>query len=192
MNKFFKFKNHDGGIVRVGTNAVYHITRIGYITLDGKTNTDDVYFLDGLKHNLLSVGQLVDKGYQLQFTKGTCIIKDRDGKLIVTCIRSRGNIFQLNPIGMTCFVAKVDNSWLWHRRLCHINFDNIVKVSSTFVFKDLPKITKPTNVMSKECILAKHKKVPFPRKNFTTIEKLEIIHTDLSGPSRTRGFYGER
>ena len=37
---------------------------IGSITLDGKTNnTKDVYFVDGLKHNILSVGQLVDKGY---------------------------------------------------------------------------------------------------------------------------------
>ena len=65
MNKFVKFRNHDGGIVRVGNNVAYHIIGIGSITLDGKTNTDDVYFVDGLKHNLLSVGQLVDKGYQL-------------------------------------------------------------------------------------------------------------------------------
>ena len=57
MNKFDKFKNHDGGIVRVGKNETYHITRIGSITLDGKTNTNDVYFVDGLKHNLLSIGQ---------------------------------------------------------------------------------------------------------------------------------------
>ena len=56
MNKFFKFKNCDGGIVRVGNNVAYHIAGIRSITLDGKTNTDDVYFVDGLKHNLLSVG----------------------------------------------------------------------------------------------------------------------------------------
>ena len=68
MNKFVKFRNYDGGIVRVGNNATYHITGIGSITLDGRTNIDDIYFVDGLKHNLLSVGQLVDKGYQLQFT----------------------------------------------------------------------------------------------------------------------------
>ena len=63
INKFFKFKNLDGGIIRVWNNATYHITRIGSITLDGKTYTDDVYFVDGLKHNLLSVGQPMDKGY---------------------------------------------------------------------------------------------------------------------------------
>ena len=28
-----------------------------YITLDGQTNTDDFVFVDGLKNNLLSVGQ---------------------------------------------------------------------------------------------------------------------------------------
>ena len=32
----------------------------------------------------------------------------------------------------------------------------------------------------------------FHNKKFGTIEKLEIIHIDLSGPSRTRGFYGKR
>ena len=35
-------------------------------------------------------------------------------------------------------------------------------------------------------------KVSFPSKKFTTIVKLEIVHIDLSGPTRTRGFYGER
>ena len=58
---------------------------------------NNFYFVDGLKHNVLSVGQLVDKGYQLQFTEKTYIIKDKDGKLIDTGTRSRGNVFQLNP-----------------------------------------------------------------------------------------------
>ena len=75
MSKFVKFRNHDGGIVRVGNNAACHIIEIGSITLDGKTHIDDVYFIDGLKHNLLSVGQLMDKGYQLQFGNNTCYQK---------------------------------------------------------------------------------------------------------------------
>ena len=65
MSKFIKFKSHDGGIVRVGNNVAYHITRNGSIIIDGKKNTNDVYFVDGWKHNLLNVGQLVDNGYQL-------------------------------------------------------------------------------------------------------------------------------
>ena len=65
MRKFVKFRSHNGGIIRVGNNVAYHITRIWSITFDGKTYTNNVYFVEGLKHNLLSVGQLMEKGYQL-------------------------------------------------------------------------------------------------------------------------------
>ena len=112
--------------------------------------------------------------------------------MIGTGTRTKGNVFQLNPTEITCLVAKLDNSWLWHRRFWHIDFDNIVKVSSTFAVRDLPKITKPTNVVCKECILAKKKKVSFPNNKFGNKEKMELVYTDLSGPSRTREFYGER
>ena len=158
MNKFIKFKNHDGCIFRVGKNVAYHVIGIGSITLDGRTNTDDVYFFDGLKHNSLSVGQLVDKDYQLQFTEKTCTIKDKDGKMIGIGTRSKGNVFMLNPTKITFLVAEVDNIWLWHRKFYHINFDNILNFTSTFVVIDLPTITNPTNIVRKECILAKQKK----------------------------------
>ena len=49
--------------MRFGNNATCHIKEMRSITLYGKTNIDEVYFVDGLKHNLLSVGKLVDKGY---------------------------------------------------------------------------------------------------------------------------------
>ena len=39
--------------------------------------------------------------------------------------------------------------------------------------------------------MAKRNKTSFPSKKFTTIEKLEIVHIDLSGPTKTKGFYGE-
>ena len=63
--------------MRVGNNETCHIKCMRSSTLDCKTNTDKVYFVDGLKHNLLSVGQLMDKGYQLQFADKTCTIKDK-------------------------------------------------------------------------------------------------------------------
>ena len=56
MKKIIKFNTYDGGIVRVENNASCHIKGKGSITLDGNNNTDDVYFVDSLKHNLFSVG----------------------------------------------------------------------------------------------------------------------------------------
>ena len=192
INKFVEFKSHDGSIVSVGSNESCHVKGIQSITLDGKTNTKDVYFVDGLKHNLLSVGQLADKGYQLQFIEKTCMIRDKDRKVIGIGTKYKGNLFQFNPTKMTCLVAKVDESWLWHKRIYHIKFDNIAKTSNMFAFRDFPKIVKPTNTICKECVLKKHNRVSFPKKKFTTTTKLEIVHTDLSGPTKTKGFYGER
>ena len=94
MNKFVDFKSQYGGIVRVGNNVACQVKGIRSINLDGKTNTKDIYFVDGLKNNLLSVGQLVDKGYQLLFIEKTsCMIKDKYRKVIGTLTRSRGNVF---------------------------------------------------------------------------------------------------
>ena len=119
------------------------------------------------------------------------MIRDKDGKVIGTKTRSRGNVFQLNPTKMTYLVAKVDDNWLQNKIFCHINFNNIVKISSMFVVRELPKIIKPTNTIWKECVLVKHKRTYFPSKKFTIIAKLEIIHTNLRGPTKTKGFYIE-
>lgn len=67
-----------------------------------------------------------------------------------------------------------------------------MKVNNTFFVRDLPKIVKPTNAAYKECVMAKEKKVSFPRKKFSTTPKLQIVHTYVSGPTRTRGSYEER
>ena len=64
MNKFFEFDSYDG-VVRFVNNAPCPIKWKGYIIVDGKTNSEDVYLVNGLKHNLLSVGQLVDNEYLL-------------------------------------------------------------------------------------------------------------------------------
>ena len=42
MNKYVDSKSYDGDIVRVGKNAACHVKGIGSITLDGKTNTEDI------------------------------------------------------------------------------------------------------------------------------------------------------
>ena len=80
----------------------------------------------------------MEKGCQLQFGNNTCVVKNKEGKLLGTGIRTRGNVFQLNSTKITCLVANIDNSLLWHRRFYHINFDDIVKASRTFSIRDLP------------------------------------------------------
>ena len=91
---------------------------------------------------------------------------------------------------MTCLVLKVDDNWLWHKKKIHINFDSILRTSRMFAIRDFLKIVKPTNIIWKECILAKHNITSFPKKKFTNTTKLKIIHKDLSSPTKTKGFFG--
>ena len=53
---------------------------------------------------------------------------DEKGKLIRSRKQTKGNQFYLDLGDCSCFIAQVEEIWLWHRRLCHVNFDNMVKI----------------------------------------------------------------
>ena len=80
----------------------------------------------------------------------------------------------------------VDESWLWHKRLGHLNFDNIFKISKREAIRDLPKIVKPLNSVCKHCQHGKKTRASVKTKEHMTSHPLEIVHTDLCGPTRTK------
>ena len=159
-NKFVELTIYDGGVVRFANNTPKSIIGIGSIILDGKINTDDVFLVEGLKHNLLSVSQIVEKGYMLEFKDGKRFIKNQMGRLVASRNLSRGNVYELNTTIGKCLVARIDENWLWHKRFCHINFDNILKISRVNAVRDLPRIDKP-NIMCRECVMGKQTKGSF-------------------------------
>ena len=82
-----------------------------------------------MKHNLLSVSQMCDQGHVLTFTSKDCKIQREDsGKLVATASRTQNNIYILDEINRErCFLGKEDESWLWHRRMGHTHFGNLIK-----------------------------------------------------------------
>jgi hypothetical protein len=93
-----------------------------------------------MKHNLLSVSQMCDQGHKVTFNSQKCEIRKEDsGKLIVTAARTSSNIYVLSEIGNEkCCLGKEDESWLWHRRMGHIHFDNPVKEKKRSSQKNAP------------------------------------------------------
>jgi hypothetical protein len=100
-------------------------------------------------HNLLSVIQICDQGQKLLFDSEKCEIrKEGLGKLVDTTRRIPNNIYVLNEIGNErCFLGKENESWLWHKRMGHINFDNLVKIIKKEEVKEMPKILNPSNTL---------------------------------------------
>jgi hypothetical protein len=72
----------------------------------------------------------------------------------------------------------------------HINFDNIVKVSNMESVRGMSKIIKPPIPICKNCQHGKQTKVRFKTKEYSTSKPLELVHTDLCGPTRTKSIQG--
>ena len=52
-------------------------------------------------------------------------------------------------------MVKSDDVWLWNKRLCHVNFKNLVSISKMKKLRGLPRLKKPDNVICKQCELGK-------------------------------------
>jgi hypothetical protein len=88
-------------------------------------------------------------------------------------------------------MSQVDESWLWHIRMGHLIFDNLIKDSKKRVVKDMPKVIKPSDLVFKHCQLGNKTRVKFNKKDNSTSKPLDIVHADLCGPSKTRNIQGE-
>jgi transposase InsO family protein len=99
----------------------------------------------------------------------------------------------LSEIGnKKCCLGKEDESCLWNKRMGHIHFDNFVKVNKREAVREITQITKPTNTLCKHCQQGKQTKIRFKSKEYSTTRPLEIVHTDLVGPTTTKGLKGEK
>ena len=90
-----------------------------------KRQIENVLYVDGLKHNLLSISQLCDKGFKIEFNNNCCRISEAMSNEVVHIGKRIGNIYMLNiehaSHELSCLVSKIDGSWLWCRRAAHIN-----------------------------------------------------------------------
>jgi hypothetical protein len=60
---------------------------------------------------------------------------------VAITIRTLNNIYVLNEIGKEIyFLGKENESFLQHRRIGHMHFDNVVKISIKEVVKEMPKM----------------------------------------------------
>nr|GFB73526.1 integrase, catalytic region, zinc finger, CCHC-type, peptidase aspartic, catalytic [Tanacetum cinerariifolium] len=123
------------GTVKFGNDQIAHILGYGYL-VQGVVTIKRVYYVEGLNHNLFSVGQFCDADLEVAFQKSTCYIRDLKGNDLLT--GSHGTdlysitLQDTTSPNLICLMAKATSSqaWLWHCRLSHLNFDTINLLSS--------------------------------------------------------------
>ncbi|GJR42401.1 retrovirus-related pol polyprotein from transposon TNT 1-94 [Tanacetum coccineum] len=105
-----------------------------------------VYYVEGLNHNLFSVGQFCDADLEVAFRKSTCFVRNiKENNLLTGNIGSDLYTISLQETSSPppiCFMEKASptQAWLWYRRLSHLNFDTINLLSKKDIVNGLPKL----------------------------------------------------
>nr|GEU61934.1 hypothetical protein [Tanacetum cinerariifolium] len=166
------FVNKFLGIVKFGND---HIAKImGYADYQiGNVTISRVYFVEGLGHDLFSVGQFCDSDLEVAFCQHTCFIRNLEGVDLIT--GSQGNnlyTLSLEDMMASSLIyllskASKTKSCLWHRCLSHLNFDN----RTEFVNQTLSEYYEQVGISHETSVaLSSQQNDVVKRRNHTLIE----------------------
>ena len=105
---------------------------------------------------MLSVGQLLEKGYVITLRNDACEISDSSKGIIAVVRMSQNRLFPLKIENVhSCSMAEVKNpSWLWHCRYGYLNFGGLKILQRKSMVTGLPEIVVPSQVCE-ECVVGK-------------------------------------
>ncbi|XP_073222511.1 uncharacterized protein [Cicer arietinum] len=108
---------------------------------------DNVLYVIGMKNNLLSIGQLIQKGFQMIMKNDALEIYDGQKKMILKVPLSKNRTFVIN-IQAACIqclkaVSSIDESWLWHLMFGHLNFRSLQQLGPKKMVNGIPMIDVP-------------------------------------------------
>nr|GEU51403.1 hypothetical protein [Tanacetum cinerariifolium] len=128
---------------------------------------------------------------KVAFHQQTCFIHNLEGVDLLSGSRGK-NLYTLSlgdimKSSLICllFKASKTKSWLWHRRLSHLNFGAINHLARQGLVWGLPKLKFKKDHLCSTCAMGKSKKKSHkPKSEDTNQEKLYLLHMDLCGPMR--------
>nr|GEX73228.1 integrase, catalytic region, zinc finger, CCHC-type, peptidase aspartic, catalytic [Tanacetum cinerariifolium] len=133
------------GIVRFENDHVATILGFGDLQW-GNILITRVYFVEGLGHNLFSVGQFCDSDLEVAFRRNACFIINLEGVDLLKGNRSTNlytvNLHEMASASPICLMARASStkSWLWHQHLSYLNFDTINNLAKDDLVFGLPKL----------------------------------------------------
>ncbi|GJU91332.1 retrovirus-related pol polyprotein from transposon TNT 1-94 [Tanacetum coccineum] len=197
-SKLMNFVEKFIGSVRFGNDHLGAIMGYGDYVM-GDSVISRVYYVEGLGHNLFSVGQFCDSDLEVAFRKHTCFVRDIKGTDILKGSRGTNlytiSIDEMMKSSPICLLSKASKSksWLWHRRLNHLNFGTINDLARKDLVRGLPRLKFEKDHLCSACQLGKSKKFSHrPKSENTNMEVLHTLHMDLCGPMRVQSIKGKK
>ncbi|GJV13059.1 retrovirus-related pol polyprotein from transposon TNT 1-94 [Tanacetum coccineum] len=164
-----QFRHKSLGYSKFGNGHVGKILGYGDYQI-GNVTMSRVYYVEGLGHNLFSVGQFCDSSLEVSFRQHTCFIRNLEGVDLLT--GSRGNNLYTLSLGDMMASSPISRHGLVH---------------------GLPKLKFEKDHLCSACAMGKSKKKPHkPKSEDTNQEKLYLLHMDLCGPMRVASINGKK
>nr|GEY84907.1 retrovirus-related Pol polyprotein from transposon TNT 1-94 [Tanacetum cinerariifolium] len=123
-----------------------------------------VYFVEGLGHNLFSVGQFCDSDLEVAFRRNACFIRNLEGVDLLSRNHTTNpytiNLHEMASASPICLMARASStkSWLWHQHLSHLNFDTINDLAKNDLVSSLPKFKYHKEHLCPSCEQGKKQK----------------------------------
>ncbi|GJQ99495.1 integrase, catalytic region, zinc finger, CCHC-type containing protein [Tanacetum coccineum] len=120
----------------------------------------------GHKLCVFSLVNFCDADLELQFSKNIAFIRNLEGVDLLSGSRdtnlyiiSLDDMLKTSPI---CLLSKASKtkSWLWHRRLSHLNFGTLNKLAKDGLARGIPRLKFQKDHLCSACALGKSKKPP--------------------------------
>ncbi|MGI4673419.1 GAG-pre-integrase domain-containing protein, partial [Klebsiella pneumoniae] len=126
--------------------------------------------------DLLSMSQICDRGYHVDFQPEYCeVISKSTGKVVLVGHR-RNNVYEVrlstNSDGKAvCLSTRMssEESWKWHKKLSHLNLNNINELIRKNLVRGLPKSLLNVDGLCDSCQKAKQRKSSFKSKSESSI-----------------------
>jgi hypothetical protein len=182
-----------------GDKEVHHLWGqwVGRVLSEGEIKVSDkitlrrVALVQSLGYNFLSVSQLLDEGFEVLLRPGGSRILDsrRD---IVCMVVPKGQVFRADfsqSSGVErCFLScSLSELWKWHRKLGHLSFDLLSRLSKLNLVRGLPRLRLEKEVVCAPCRHTKTVASSHPPLTNVMIERpSELLHMDLVGLDRVR------
>jgi len=160
------------GTVKLVINEVMHIVT-------------DVFYVPELKNNLLSMGQLLEKGLSIEMKQNRCEVFQGE-TLIFETVMTTNRMFAISVksgISQKCFEARSESlAQVWHSRYGHLSYSGLKTLLDLDMVKGLPNFKSPTQ-LCEHCLKGKHQRDSFPRQSrWRASQLLQLIHSDICGP----------
>jgi GAG-pre-integrase domain len=187
LNNLSNFTAYDGqDTLQIGNSAGMIISHIGSSIIhiaNHQIELHNILHVPSFTKKLLSLSQLLlDNSLIIEFSSNTCFIKDRLTSTPLLQAKFHNGIYSIRlPLSFPpqAFLGARVSADVWHARLGHPSTSTTLKVLNSH---NLPCSSKKLS-LCQNCCMAKSHKLPFNSNDILSCAPLELVHSDLWGPS---------